>query len=562
MKKTCVISANCQGAYFKALLEHHPVFRDEYECHYYVNYERQQVPQDVLARADILIYQPLTEKWGEHSEKVLLESVPVHCARFRINYLTFPVYWPFQVQDARNHPDASFPFGQFPYGDSFVINRLAGGLSPREILHDLSQKDLLLEEAKLDLVIQQYVEKQKEIEQRRDQKLLSYIMENYRTEKLFETFNHPSWVLCLHQVNDFLIQFGYAPISEGAPRLEYLKSNQQPIHPLIAEGLNLEFSAGWEEKYNIWHKPMTVREYYRAYVEWDVDAIGKAVSVEEQADIKLRNRSVMTKMKETEMKQIQREQLLFVHIPKTAGTSLNHMLADAILGSETFRHYNSTSHLLKDKGRRNSPVIMGHVHYDAFKTLNKDCKIFTILRDPIDRTISAFEFMKSHPETWLGELAQGTISEFLENEFVAKSIGDVQTRLLGVEINFQRLYAELKNNRITEEEYVSIINEAGHVTVGEAELERAKEHLANMLFFGFTETFSDDVATLFAKLGYPCPEVRQSNRTPEKFKKRDKYSQTEIELIRSLNRYDVQLYEYAKQLRAARESQQASQPQS
>jgi len=218
------------------------------------------------------------------------------------------------------------------------------------------------------------------------------------------------------------------------------------------------------------------------------------------------------------------------------------------LGSTTFKHYNSTAHLIKDKTRRKSPVVMGHVHYDAYKTLSKKCKIFTFLRDPIDRTISAFEFMKSHPETWLGQLAQGSLAEFLGNEFVARSIGDVQTRLLGVEINFQGLYAELKNNRITEEQYYGFINDAGHADVGEAELERSKERVRTLFFVGFTDTFSSDAVKLFEKLGLPCPEVRQSNRTPDQFRKRDKYTTQEIELIRNLNKNDISLYEYAKSL--------------
>lgn len=554
MKKTCIISANCQGAYFKALLQYHKRFSDEYECHYYVNYEKQSVPSELLARADILIYQPLTDKWGDLSEKALVEATPATCRKFRINYLTFPVYWPFQTHDDRNSPDQAFPFGQFPYGDNFVLELLAKGATTQEIHEALEDGRRLLAAADLEKVIEDYVAKQTEIEQRRDQQMVPYIMENYKREKLFETFNHPSRTLCIYQVDDFLSQFGFEPLDDGAPDLEYLKSNQQPIHPLIAEGLGLGFASGWSERYNIWHKPLTVREYYRAYVEWDVSAIGVAISPAEQGDKDLIEKIRTDDMKENEMKAPQAEQLLFVHIPKTAGTSLNQMLAESILGSTTFRHYNSTTHLLKDKGRRKSPIIMGHVHYDAYKTLNKDCKIFTILRDPVDRTISAFEFMKSHPETWLGQLAQGTLTEFLENDFVAKSVGDIQTRLLGVEINFQMLYADLKNGRITEDEYYDFINEVGHVTVGQEELERAKDRLASMLFFGFTETFSDDVTKLFGILGYPCPEVRQSNRTPDKFRKRDKYSEDEIALIRKLNQFDVQLYEYAKALRSEREA--------
>ena len=85
MKNICVISANCQGAYIKALLDFHPEFSRDFDCHYFVNYEKAVIPETLLQNSDLLIYQPLSEKWGEVSEKYLLETVPGKCRKVRIS---------------------------------------------------------------------------------------------------------------------------------------------------------------------------------------------------------------------------------------------------------------------------------------------------------------------------------------------------------------------------------------------------------------------------------------------------------------------------------------------
>lgn len=246
------------------------------------------------------------------------------------------------------------------------------------------------------------------------------------------------------------------------------------------------------------------------------------------------------------------EQLIHLHIPKTAGSSLNKMLSDAygtVSANGKFWHYNSTSTLIKDPKRRTHPLILGHIHYDVVQILSPNHKIISFLRDPVERTISAFEFMKSHPEVWLGKLAQGTITEFLSAPAVLKSIRNVQVRLIGTQINFRKLYADLAAGRITEERYHAHIQALSNKQADQTTLECAKERLAKFDFIGFTDTFDDDVRSLFAMLGKPCPVIAHENKTPVQFKKRDRYSPEELELVSSMNSLDNDLYQFAKQLR-------------
>jgi hypothetical protein len=248
------------------------------------------------------------------------------------------------------------------------------------------------------------------------------------------------------------------------------------------------------------------------------------------------------------------EQLIHLHIPKTAGSSLNRMLSGAYgtMNPTTgrFIHYNSTLSLIRDRKRRQRPVILGHIHYEAVQVLAPSRKVITFLRDPVARTISAFEFMKSRPDVWLGKLAQGSIAEFLTHPQVSGHLRDGQVRLLGATMNLRKLYADLASGRITREQYESRIWDMATTPMDDAGLAVAKERLESLDFVGFTETFDEDVRALFSMLGKPCPELVRANQTPSQFRKRERYSEEELELVASFNQLDIQLYQFARGLRA------------
>lgn len=260
------------------MMNMHPRFSEEYEIHYFVNYQKQKIPEELYPTCELLIYQPLGKIWDDLCSEVLLSRMPAGCRTISFNYLTFPVYWPFFAQDSRNIRDETYPFGQFPYGDSLVLELKEQGTSDDEILERYFDETYVKSKFDPDSVLEEYIRIQKDLEDRRDQKLLDYVLANYRTSKLFETFNHPTRQLCIYQTNDLLRILGYDPIDEDrVPDLSYLQRNQQPIHPVVASSLGLEFDCDSESIYNAWSVPLTFREYSEAYVRWDTGAIGTPV---------------------------------------------------------------------------------------------------------------------------------------------------------------------------------------------------------------------------------------------------------------------------------------------
>jgi hypothetical protein len=287
---------------------------------------------------------------------------------------------------------------------------------------------------------------------------------------------------------------------------------------------------------------MSFTDYSRAYLNWDVEAIGKALV----PPIKLPSREGENRM---EANGNNNGQLLFLHLPKTAGSSLNKMLEDAF-GQKEMPHFNSTLDLMQEPLRMKLPVVAGHVHYDVVRTLQPGSSIFTFLREPVERCISGFEFLRQRPDAWTWEFAQNGLGGFYRDPYIRSIYENLQTRLLGLELGIPELWEEFSSGGLTSTEYFSRIETRMNAPATREDLERAKRRLKNMAFYGFTESFDRDVTELFNQLGKPRPSIAKVNVTPGVPRKRESYSAEDLEIVASMNQYDLELYEFAQTLKA------------
>jgi hypothetical protein len=104
--------------------------------------------------------------------------------------------------------------------------------------------------------------------------------------------------------------------------------------------------------------------------------------------------------------------LIFLHIPKTAGTSLIELLARNFAVGETLRMtdvHRPVDHLATDveialaEGKR---LICGHFHYPVIAGLRDAVMPFTLLRDPVDRIVSLYRFWRTQ-DTGTGPMTAG-----------------------------------------------------------------------------------------------------------------------------------------------------------
>ncbi len=225
--------------------------------------------------------------------------------------------------------------------------------------------------------------------------------------------------------------------------------------------------------------------------------------------------------KPMEMKKIKnRIELLSLHIPKTAGTSLRNMLKEHYGEEHAVRF--DISHasgridienqiFSKSKLPKKIRVVHGHFYYSTaveLLELSDDVKWISWVRDPVERVISNYFYLSKRLKEELDEEARG----------------------LNILAKMQKTLLEYAHNEINRNRMFKFLDGAA---------------LEKFFFIGLYENYNEDIMELAAKLDIAVPEILQHNITGTK----KEVSQDEIEEIRELNKQDIEIYEKVKQIR-------------
>jgi hypothetical protein len=216
--------------------------------------------------------------------------------------------------------------------------------------------------------------------------------------------------------------------------------------------------------------------------------------------------------------------LLFLHIPKTAGSTLRHIIErqyppDAIL----IQHQPTIHQVLQalPQGRVDRlHVVMGHLWFGAHALLPRPATYLTVLRDPIDRIISHYYFVQRDPEHYLHQIVQGMSLEEYVTSGCSTEIYNDQTRLLvGAPIETGQPSAEI-------------------LAVAKQNLDR---HFAVV---GLTEEFDRSLILMKRCFGWRSPFYIKRNVTRHPTKA--KISPATLQVIEQHNQLDQALYRYAQ----------------
>ncbi len=221
---------------------------------------------------------------------------------------------------------------------------------------------------------------------------------------------------------------------------------------------------------------------------------------------------------------------LFLHIPKTAGTSIVKAARENLPPSEIISHAD-----FLEKGSRQiegSAFISGHFGYAFAAKFMTDRFSFTFLRDPIERVLSFYHFAR-HADANAYEvyrLAQiYDLEEFVGrgcegDPAICESIWNHQARLLSIG------WEKPPYDR-------------------DAILGQAIDNLRRFSYVGFTETLETDYRNIGAALGWatnkPAPRELSNPGRPT----RKDISSTTLQQIARLTELDSRLYAWARQLR-------------
>jgi hypothetical protein len=220
--------------------------------------------------------------------------------------------------------------------------------------------------------------------------------------------------------------------------------------------------------------------------------------------------------------------LIFLHLPKCAGTTLNRIIEweydpmrvfsiDPIFFLWSYKKLNRWP----AKRLARMQVFKGHMPLGIHRRLPQPSTYITFLRDPIERVISAYYFARNY----FLQPKHGWISKLTLEEYVRVSPNH----------NVQCKY-------ISGQPFVGD-HHAGDCDEGT--LEMAKENLNKYFsFVGLTERFDEGLAILKIMFGWEIAKYAKFNITGGRQKKTSLPSST-VELIAERNKYDVALYEFA-----------------
>jgi hypothetical protein len=244
--------------------------------------------------------------------------------------------------------------------------------------------------------------------------------------------------------------------------------------------------------------------------------------------------------------------ILFVHVMKTAGTTLMRNLRETYEIEEIYpyrpldirydegrveieRHL-SVPYLLALPEERHDriKVYTGHFPYLVRELLPRPVVAVTVLRHPVDRTISLLRQFR-RKASWLGEVAPRspvtglTLEEVYEHPLV---------------------YAPLVHNHMTKIFSMSIEDDPQTymdvIDVDAARLARAKENLSDVEVVGLIECYDEFLDEVEARFGWKIVRGARKNATPE-----SDIQPVDAGLRRRIaedNALDVELYEHACEL--------------
>ncbi len=229
------------------------------------------------------------------------------------------------------------------------------------------------------------------------------------------------------------------------------------------------------------------------------------------------------------------ELLLFLHIPKAGGTTLNTILDKQFPGGQQYalrdgaveRAANELNSLSFWKWNR-LRLVRGHLSYGLHERLNASCTYFTFLREPVDRVISHYYFARNTPVHYLyKELNRSgaSLEEYVKGQWTIETDNWQCRQVSGM--SDPKKYPFGSGNRQM--------------------LDLAKKHLEEFCFVGILERFDEGLKLMADKLGWKIGEYHKENVSATRVKKEQVPEHVKASVM-ECNSLDAELYDFAVKL--------------
>jgi hypothetical protein len=224
---------------------------------------------------------------------------------------------------------------------------------------------------------------------------------------------------------------------------------------------------------------------------------------------------------------------VFIHIPKAAGTSFRGVIERNVPPERRvalYAPYGTTLAQALWAARSKTgtaTMIIGHVERRVHEMIGRDCRYFTMLRDPVERVLSLYRFLKYdyplHPEHHVLNAPGMTLERWIETRPVMGC--NVMTKMLS---GFASEYQPDTP----------------------AMLPVAIKALHELSVLGLQERYAESVDMMCASFGWTpiYEEVNRSSLDRAGLFEREPASEAAVDKIRAANALDVALYAEAAAL--------------
>jgi hypothetical protein len=222
--------------------------------------------------------------------------------------------------------------------------------------------------------------------------------------------------------------------------------------------------------------------------------------------------------------------LYFSHIPKTAGMTFRTIVEDHFHEDETCpATLNAQVKKIPIDDFQRFRLFRGHLGFTNIPELiptDKRLVNVTVVREPIARTISHYEYIRRMPgDPFYESVKDMSLADFARKLPAGKLKKNIQTYHIAKLAHFE--LEELSPQEI---------------------FELSKQSLDNCAFVGLVERFQDSLFLLSYIFGWrPIINTRRENAAKSK-KSLDEIPTETVDVIKKYSQYDIELYQYAKEI--------------
>jgi len=246
------------------------------------------------------------------------------------------------------------------------------------------------------------------------------------------------------------------------------------------------------------------------------------------------------------------ERLFFIHIPKTAGTTLipvidKHFHEREICPAQLWREFVHLPRETLPKYR----LFRGHFGAGGLRPFLPEPPVcMTMLRAPVPLAVSTYKFIRREPGTRVHHIVRNnnmSLSDFLAHPATSGKVSNKQTRHLSFDMEHDPDAGPIFLNRESREVVDAWVRDH-RVRIKPADrLERARKKLLECRFFGLVERFEESMFLMAHTFDWgPIGRVQKLMVAPSQ-PAREELAADVVSRIHELNRLDIELYAFAQQ---------------